>query len=159
MSDTLTPPAARTTSVAEQSAGSTMYCTFRIDDLYLGIDAGVVQEVLRDQPVTPVPLAPPEVKGLINLRGQIVTAIDLGMKLALPPSPRRMNVVVRTGSEAVSLLVDAIADVLSLTPGQHAPIPSTVDPAVASHLTCTGTLDNELLLVLDPAAATRIGAI
>ena len=77
MSDATTLDHANPHTVAVHS---TMYCTFRIDDLYLGIDAGVVQEVLREQPITPVPLAAPEVRGLINLRGQIVTAIDLGMK-------------------------------------------------------------------------------
>lgn len=135
---------------------STMYCTFRIDGLYLGIDAGVVQEVLREQPITPVPLASPEVRGLINLRGQIVTAIDLAMLLGLPRAARRMNVVVRTGAEAVSLLVDAIDDVVTLGAAEHAPVPSTVDAATAAHLVATGTLDDELLLVLDPAAAARI---
>jgi purine-binding chemotaxis protein CheW len=154
VSDAPTPVATVATAVLAPDA--TMYCTFRIDGLYLGIDAGVVQEVLREQPVTPVPLAPPEVRGLINLRGQIVTAIDLGMKLGLARAERRMNVVVRTGPEAVSLLVDAIDDVVTLAAVDHAPVPSTVDPAVAAHLVATGTLDAELLLVLDPSAAARI---
>ncbi|MGF1661039.1 MAG: chemotaxis protein CheW [Kineosporiaceae bacterium] len=155
MSDALDPAQA---AAGVPASDATMYCTFRIDTLYLGIDAGVVQEVLREQPVTPVPLAPPEVRGLINLRGQIVTALDLGMKLGLPRAERRMNVVVRTGPEAVSLLVDAIDDVVTLAAADHAPVPSTVDPAIAGHLVATGTLDAELLLVLDPTAATRIAA-
>jgi len=146
-------------AVSEAGADATMYCTFRIGDLYLGIDAGVVQEVLREQPITPVPLAPPAVRGLINLRGQIVTAIDLGMKLGLPPASRRMNVVVRTGSEAVSLLVDVIDDVVALRAHEHAPVPATVHQAAARHLIATGALDNELLLVLDPVQATRIESL
>jgi purine-binding chemotaxis protein CheW len=161
VSDTPAPGPAHDTGAATAGLApdATMYCTFRIDGLYLGIDAGVVQEVLREQPVTPVPLAPPEVRGLINLRGQIVTALDLGMKLGLPRADRRMNVVVRTGPEAVSLLVDAIDDVVTLAVGDHAPVPSTVDPAIAAHLVATGTLDAELLLVLDPVAATSIAAL
>lgn len=161
MSDTPAPGRGHDTGAATAGLApdATMYCTFRIDGLYLGIDAGVVQEVLREQPVTPVPLAPPEVRGLINLRGQIVTALDLGMKLGLPRADRRMNVVVRTGPEAVSLLVDAIDDVVTLAAEDHAPVPSTVDPAIAAHLVATGTLDAELLLVLDPVAATSIAAL
>ncbi|MGF1645620.1 MAG: chemotaxis protein CheW [Kineosporiaceae bacterium] len=156
MSDASAPAPAALAATSGLAADATMYCTFRIDGLYLGIDAGVVQEVLREQAVTPVPLAPPEVRGLINLRGQIVTAIDLGMKLGLPRSERRMNVVVRTGPEAVSLLVDAIDAVVTLPAADHAPVPSTVDPAIAEHLVATGTLDAELLLVLDPAAAVSL---
>lgn len=144
--------------MSDPGADSIMYCTFRVGELYLGIDAGVVQEVLREQPITPVPLAPGAVRGLINLRGQIVTAIDLGMKLGLPPAHRRMNVVVRSGQEAISLLVDKIDDVVALRPQDHGPVPSTVDPTAASHLIATGALDSELLLVLDPAQATRLDA-
>jgi len=63
------------------------YFTVFIDDLAFGIDIRVIQEILRHQSMTPVPLAPPAVVGLINLRGQIVTAIDLRRRLGLPPRP------------------------------------------------------------------------
>lgn len=75
------------------------FCTFHLDSLFLGIEVLRVQEVIRAQPMTHVPLAPPAVKGLINLRGQIVTAIDLRDRFGLPPLPSEqapMNVVVRT---------------------------------------------------------------
>lgn len=129
--------------------GSVMYCTFRVGELYLGIEAALVQEVLREALITPAPLAPPAVKGLINLRGQIVTAIDLGIKLGRAPARRQMHVVVRTDAEAVSLLVDSIEDVVALRHADHAPVPSTVDAVAASHLLATGALSTDLLLVLD----------
>jgi len=134
-------------------AAALMYCTCRVDDLYLGIDVAVVQEVLREQPVTPVPLAPPEVRGLVNLRGRIVPAVDLGRRLGRPAAVRRTTVVVRIGSEVVCLLVDVIEDVVTLAAGDHRPVPATVDPSIAAHLGATGLLDSELLLVLDPVAA------
>ena len=93
------------------------FCTFSVHNLLLAIDVLEVQEVIRYQEMTRVPTAPPVVRGLINLRGQIVTAIDLRRRLALPPSgddQRPMNVVVRTGDGAISLLVDEIDDVLEL---------------------------------------------
>src|ERR1700753_2581961 len=91
------------------------FCTFYVDNLFLGIDVQQVQEVIRYQEMTRVPLAPAAIRGLINLRGQIVTAIDMRCWLGLPPRRAEelpMNVVVRDGDSAVSLLVDRIGDVL-----------------------------------------------
>ena len=90
-------------------------CTFSLDHLFLGIEVLQVQEVIRAQALTRVPLAHRAVRGLINLRGQIVTAIDLRERLGLPAQPdgrESMNVVLRTDEGAVSLLVDEIGDVL-----------------------------------------------
>src|SRR3954454_16474957 len=92
------------------------YCTFTVDGHYFGVDVLRVQEVIRAQPMTRVPLAPPVVRGLINLRGQIVTAIDLRRRLGMPDRAADrppVNVVVRTDDGAVSLLVDEIGDVIA----------------------------------------------
>ena len=89
------------------------YCTFYADGHYFGLDVLKVQEVIRYQEMTRVPLAPPVVRGLINLRGQIVTAIDLRRRLELTDRPADqlpVNVVVQTDDGAVSLLVDEIGD-------------------------------------------------
>ncbi len=92
--------------------------TFYLDNLLFGVEVRQVQEVIRFQEMTRVPLAPPVIQGLINLRGQIVTAVELRHRLALPPrEPNRlpMNVVVRTPEGAVSLLVDEIGDVVEVS--------------------------------------------
>ena len=89
------------------------YCTFLVDGHYFGLDVRKVQEIIRYQEMTSVPLASPVVRGLINLRGQIVTAIDLRRRLDLTERPEGtlpMNVVVRTEEGVVSLLVDEIGD-------------------------------------------------
>src|SRR6266446_4181777 len=91
------------------------YCTFFVDGHYFGLDVLKVQEIIRYQEMTGVPLAPPVVRGLINLRGQIVTALDLRRRLELSERPADqlpVNVVVQTDDGAVSLLVDEIGDVL-----------------------------------------------
>src|SRR5713101_5367581 len=91
--------------------------TFFVADLFFGIDVLRVQEVLRYQAMTRVPKAPEVIEGLMNLRGQIVTAIDMRRLLHLPERPgnaQPMNVVIRTDDGAVSLLVDEIGDVLGL---------------------------------------------
>lgn len=94
------------------------YCTFYLDKYYFGIEVEQVQEIIRFQEITPVALAPEVVRGLINLRGQIVTAIDLRRLLELPDRAEDevpMNIVVRTPVGAFSLLADRIGDVLELT--------------------------------------------
>ena len=92
-------------------------CTFYLDGLFFGVEVQKVQEVIRYQEMTEVPLASPVVQGLINLRGQMVTAIDLRRRLDLTERPADklpMNVVVRTDDGPVSLLVDEIGDVLEV---------------------------------------------
>src|SRR6516225_8148676 len=93
------------------------YCTFYLDGHYFGLDVLKVQEIVRYQEMTRVPLTPAVVRGLINLRGQIVTAIDLRRRLEMKDRPADqlpVNVVVQTDEGAVSLLVDEIGDVLQV---------------------------------------------
>ncbi|MGZ6827552.1 MAG: chemotaxis protein CheW, partial [Mycobacteriales bacterium] len=107
------------------------YCTFTLDGHLFGVPVSSVQEVLREQEVTPVPLAAPEVSGLINLRGQIVTTLNLRHRLRLPARPAgdpSVNVVVRTADGgAVSLVVDRIGDVLEPEPSSLEEPPETLD--------------------------------
>lgn len=138
------------TSSSEQLP--TTYVTFRAGPLYFGVDVDKVQEVLRYQPMTPVPLAPAMVKGLVNLRGQIITAIDLREMLKLEPFPNQstpMKVVIRTSNEVVSLLVDSIGDVIEVSSQDFEPIPETVSSHLKSLLSGVFKLQDELMLVLD----------
>lgn len=135
-------------------ADGTQYCTFWVDTLYLGIDVHRVQEVMRTLEVTPVPLAPPAVVGLINLRGQIVTAIDLRRRLGLPERPHdreAMNVVMRTDDGAVSLVVDEIGDVIEVNAEAFEGVPDTMDATARQLIKGVYKLDSQLLLVLDSA--------
>jgi len=132
------------------------FCTFHVENLFLGIDVQQVQEVIRYQVMSRVPLAPPAVSGLINLRGQIVTAIDLRVRLGLPLRPageRPMNIVVRDEDGAVSLLVDSIGEVLEVDEESFERPPSTVRPSVRGLILGAYKLPNKLLLVLDTVQA------
>lgn len=134
-------------------------CTFHVDSLFLGVDVTVVQEVIRFQEITSVPLARKAVQGLINLRGQIVTAIDLRTQLDLPPieaGTLPMNVVIRTKENMASLLVDEIGDVVDIDPTQLEPPPSTLPDAARKYITSVYKMDGRLLLLLDPDQAVRI---
>jgi purine-binding chemotaxis protein CheW len=128
------------------------YCTFYVDGHYFGLDVRKVQEVIRYQEMTRVPLAPPVVRGLINLRGQIVTAIDLRRRLGLADRPADhlpVNVVVQTDDGAVSLLVDEIGDVLAVPEKLFERPPETLKGNARELIRGAYKLEDRLLLVLD----------
>lgn len=134
-------------------------CTFYLDDQMYGIDVRSVQEVIRFQDMTEVPLAPESVVGLINLRGQIVTAIDLRKRLRLPPrnSDRLpMNVVIHGEGGAISLLVDHIGDVYPIVPENFEHPPDTMPASARELILGAYKLKDRLLLLLDTEKATRI---
>lgn len=136
------------------------YCTFTLDDLFFGIEVRRVQEVIRAQPMTPVPLAPAVVAGLINLRGQIVTAIDLRRRLDLPARPAGlapMNIVIRTEDGPVSLLVDEIGEVVEVADDAFEPPPETLTGQTRLLIPGAYKLDGRLLLVLEADLAATAG--
>lgn len=138
---------------------STQLCTFAIGRLALGVDVMKVQEVLLPQQMTRVPLASRAVGGLINLRGQIATAIDLRWQLGLPPRPadqRPMNVVVRTDEGPVSLLVDTIGDIVDARESAFEEPPATIAPQIRKLIHGVYKLDHQLLLLLDADHAARV---
>lgn len=138
------------------------YCTFRLGGHLFGVPVETVQEVLREQALTGVPLAPAVVSGLINLRGQIVITLDLREQMGLPPredSVIATNVVVRTGADTVtSLLVDEIGDVLEPDLDLFEDPPETVPSRVRELVIAVCKLDRELMLVLDTEKAVNIEA-
>lgn len=131
---------------------SGQFSTFFVADLFFGVDVLRVQEVLRFQQMTRVPQAPEVVEGLINLRGQIVTAIDMRRRLGLPPradDQTPMNMVVRTDGGAVSLLVDEIGDVVDVDTATYEQPPENLDPVARELIRGVYKLKDRLLLVLD----------
>jgi len=129
-----------------------MFCTFFLDEYFCGIEVERVQEVIRQQTMTRIPLAPPRIRGLINLRGQIVTAIDPRRQLGLPPRPadrEPMNVVVRCEDGAASLLVDDIGEVTTVGADTFAPPPHNIAESMRGVLRGVHKLPGRLLLVVD----------
>jgi purine-binding chemotaxis protein CheW len=132
---TLTP-----TSGGTRTTGATgQMCTFWVDGLYFGLQVEHVQEVLRYQQLTVVPCAPDAVHGLINLRGQIVTALDL-----------------RSRGEVVSLLVDDIGDVIDTTEVSLQPTPANLPPTVQDVVGGVLPLPGSILLVVDAERAVDV---
>lgn len=136
------------------------YCTFQLDNLIFGVEVLKVQEVLLQQPMTPVPLAPDVVSGLMNLRGQIVPALDLRRRLSLPPLEGKvpMSVVVATDDGPVSLMVDQIGDVVEIGEEAFEPTPSTVQGMTREIVKGIYKLKDRLLLVLDVDRAVQFEA-
>ena len=136
------------------------FATFFIDGLMFGVEVLHVQEVLRYQEMTRVLLAPEVIEGLINLRGQIVMAIDMRRRLELPPREAGrmpMNMIVRSDDGAVSLLVDEIGDVLDVDESVFERPPDNITPVTRELTQGVYKLKDRLLLVLDVKRAVAHG--
>jgi purine-binding chemotaxis protein CheW len=138
------------------------YCTFLINGLMFGIEVSNVQEVIRYQQMTRVPLSATAIEGLINLRGQIVTAVDLRDQLELPPLPKGklpMNVVVSIDQDPVSFLVDEIGDVIEVDDERFEEPPRTLGGPIRQLVSGILKLDRKLLLILDVERAARTESV
>ena len=136
-------------------------CTFYLDGLFFGVEVHKVQEVIRYQEMTRVPLASPVVRGLINLRGQIVTAIDLRRRLELrdrAAGDLPMNVVIRTDDGPVSLLVDEIGDVMEVDAEAFERPPETLKGVGRDMIGGAYKCKDRLLLTLDTEKAVQLTA-
>jgi len=132
-------------------------CTFRLGGILLGLPVSEVQEIVRSSHITPVPPAPPLVKGLVNLRGQVMPAIDLRWRLGNERGNREpgIHVILSHGNELISLPVDSIDDVMNLSHDRRLPPPETLNRPLRESCGAAWDLSNELLLELDPAKLLR----
>jgi purine-binding chemotaxis protein CheW len=140
-------------------AQNLQFCTFYLDKLLFGIPLTDVQEVMRHHDITRVPLSPAVVNGLINLRGQIVIAMDLRRQLDFPAFPEGtdpMNVVVRNDDGAVSLLVDEIGDVVEVNEDSFESPPETLQGKIRSTILGVYKLKDHLMHVLDTGKACQL---
>lgn len=136
-------------------------CTFHLGDSFFGVEAKSVQEVIRYQEMTSVPLMPSCIAGLINLRGQIVTAIDMRKRFEMEEradGKLPMNVVVRSDEGAVSLLVDQIGDVIEVANSEFETPPATLRGPMRELVDGAFKLRHGLLLLLNTSEAIRMPA-
>lgn len=134
-------------------------CTFDLDSLFVGIEVSRIQEILRAQPVTPVPLAPSVIRGLMSLRGQIVPVMDLRQRLGVNPAEpelEQFNVLIRTGDGPISLLVDRVGDVVEVETSLFESAPDTLNAAYRSLIRGAYKLERRLLLALDASSAVTV---
>lgn len=136
------------------------FVTFAVGGVFFGVDVSRVQEVFRQHEITEVPLAPSAVAGVINLRGQIIPAMDLRSRLGFETAAGRqqMNVVVRTATGPVSLVVDEIGDVTDVSSDLCETPPETLREAIREVTHQVYKLESRLLLELDTERIVRVSA-
>ncbi len=128
------------------------FLTFTLADQLFGVSVLQVNDVLSSQKITRAPLSPYSIAGIMNLRGRIVTAIDVRRCLGQNPraeGEESMSVVIEQGGELFSLIIDAVGDVLTLNPGSLEKVPATLSPAWRSVASSIHKLQDKLLVILD----------
>ncbi|MBI3605007.1 MAG: chemotaxis protein CheW [Nitrospirae bacterium] len=149
----------RASTADRRHANNRQYATFFLGDHFFGVGALTVQEILIPQQMTAVPLAPSVIAGLINLRGEIVTVMDLRTRLGFPPRPEGlqiMSVVVRTADGLITLLVDQIGDVIEVRPDLFEPPPKTLNDELLSVVEGVYKLQDKILLVLNSESVAQV---
>jgi len=134
-------------------------CTFDVDTLFIGIEIGRIQEILRPQPITAVPLAAAAIRGLMSLRGQIVPVVDLAERLGVrlrDGGGEAFNVLIRTPDGPVSLLVDHVGDVVEVYQDTFEPAPDTLRSSMRPLIRGAYKLERRLLLALDAMSAIQV---
>ena len=142
------------TAVADRSGATAelQFATFYVGHMLLGVDIRVVQEINRQSEITQVPHAPDYVRGVINLRGDVATIVDLRAILGLPPSEtsrQTRNLIVHHQGEAIGLLVDQISDILTLREDEISPPPTNVEGVDGRLMSGVCTLESEIVVLLD----------
>ncbi|MGB3272327.1 MAG: chemotaxis protein CheW [Xanthobacteraceae bacterium] len=138
--------------VANDDSGETEYVTATIGEQLFGLPIARVQDVFIPERLTRVPLASPEIAGLLNLRGRIVTAIDMRARLSLPKSDTAgppMAIGVELRGESYGLLIDTVGEVMKLANAEREPNPANLDPRLARMTAGIYRLDGRLLVILD----------
>ncbi len=141
----------RTDQVAQEEH---VYVTLTVAGQLCGIPVLGVRDILAEQPITRIPLAPPDIAGSLNLRGRIVTAIDLRRRLNLPKAEegqKRMSVVAEQGGELYALLVDQVSEVMNLDSSLFERNPPTLERNWALFSSGIYRLEGRLLVILDVA--------
>ena len=137
---------------------SKQLCGFKIKGDYYAVSVLDVQEVIKPHSLTPVPLSPDYVKGLINLRGQIVTSISLRRLFKMDDATEadHMNIIVRSGDSLYALMVDEILDVIDVEEQTYENIPDTINEEIKKYINGVHKLENHLLILLDLEKALTV---
>ncbi len=139
--------------IANGASGETEeFVTFTIAGQLFGIPVLQIQDVLSSYQITPIPLAPPEIKGSLNLRGRVVTAVDVRLRLGLSARPKEaesMSIVAENEGELYSLMVDSVGEVLALSQSAYERNLPTLDAKFRAFSDGIYRLDKQLLVVLD----------
>lgn len=135
-----------------------MFITFYVSDFLFALPVEEVLEIKKSFEITKVPLSPPYVEGIINLRGQIITAIHLAKKLGINFDSSRSDyyhIIVKTSEEPISLLVEEIGEVMNISKKDLEPVPDHLEGIDTQYIKNISKLPDRLLIILDPEAIKR----
>jgi len=138
------------------------FCTFYLDHMLFGVESQKIQEVVTYRELRPVPLAPPVVSGLMNLRGQVVVALELRRQLELPERTSNLTavgLVVHSSEGTVCLIADEVGNVVDVEEETFEPSPETLSPRLRSVILGVHKLEGQLLHVLDTDRACEVQAV
>jgi purine-binding chemotaxis protein CheW len=154
----------RSQTIQNAASDADLVLTLTVCGQTCGVPVLVVRDVLGTQSITPIPLAPAEIEGAMNLRGRIVTAVDLRRRLGLPArapvaqgGAQPMSVVVEHGGELYALLADAVGDVVPLSAADRAANPPTLDALWRDVSRGVHRRDGQLLILLDVERVLAVG--
>ena len=140
-------------SQKKTTSGVVQYTTFYCDESLLGLDISFVQEINRNLDLTRVPLGHPCVRGVMNLRGEVVTMLDLRILMGLPKSPntnRNRNLVLKCEGETFGLWVDGVADILTIDTQDITPAPSNLSLVESRLIRGVYQTENKLVMLVEP---------
>jgi purine-binding chemotaxis protein CheW len=146
----------------EKVSSARQFCTFYLNCLLFGVESQKIQEVVTYRELRPVPLAPPVVTGLMNLRGQVVVALELRRRLEMPDRPAEMTpvcLVVRTAGGTVCLLADEVGNVVEVEEQTFEPSPETLPSRLRSVILGVHQLEHQLMHVLDTDQACEVSGV
>ena len=149
------------TGEVNPNQGDLQLATFYIGDLVLGLQISQVQEINRRLDLTRVPHSPEYVRGVINLRGEVVTVIDLRRALGMPPvevSKSTRNLIVNFDGEAVGLCVDKISDIIAVPEDSLSPPPSNMSDVEGKFFTGVYTAESDIIAILNIHEALSLAA-
>ena len=138
------------------------YITFAVGAQLFGIPVDRVQDVFMPQSITLVPLAPKAIGGVLNLRGRIVTALDMRARLGLPDRPEQSQVMavgIESGGESYGLMIDEVGEVLTLDPSKFEQLPEALDPKWRDVSKSVYHLQDSLIVVFDVDRLLNIDAV
>lgn len=125
--------------------------TFQLGDQYLGVDIMAIREIRAWSPATPLPNVPAHVRGVVNLRGVVLPVLDLRCRLGwgiTDPTARHVIIVVRIGDQLQGIIVDAVNDIVTVSPDQMQPLPDMGDAEAARFLDGLATIEERMILIL-----------
>ncbi|HMV79735.1 MAG TPA: chemotaxis protein CheW [Leptospiraceae bacterium] len=135
-----------------------LYCTFYLDQLYYGISISTIQEIIQNQPILPIPLASENVDGLINLRGHIISVLNLNRILSGTESESELRtlLIIYTSAGLVGLRIDDVHEIISLSEEKKEPPPATLHGNLKAFISHTYKLPESFLLILDAESVAAV---